>query len=115
MKRKDDFIAKADLFQKVHLSNNLSKADQNSPHIIGTAGNEMWATGEWSQTIQGQNFGPVEVKGYSSSIAVREGNGWKIRMLTRNINPSAGRKRQRDTICDRRLERPIAPRFALPR
>src|ERR1700732_2296325 len=86
MKRKDAFIAKADLFQKVHLSNNLSKADQNSPHIIGTTGNEMWATGEWSATIQGQNFGPKQIKGYWSVI--RGDDDWKIRMLTENVTPA---------------------------
>jgi len=32
----------ADLFQKVHLSNWLTTVDQNAPHAIGTAGNEMW-------------------------------------------------------------------------
>jgi hypothetical protein len=36
--------------------------------IIGTAGNEMWATGKWSVTVKGQNFGPVESKGYWSVI-----------------------------------------------
>jgi hypothetical protein len=40
----------ADVFQKFHFSNHLDKADQNSPQIIGTAGNELWATGEWSET-----------------------------------------------------------------
>jgi ketosteroid isomerase-like protein len=41
----------ADLFQKVHLSNWLTMIDQNSPHVLGTAGNEMWETGDWSGTI----------------------------------------------------------------
>jgi hypothetical protein len=34
----------ADLFQKVHFSNWLTTYDEYSPHIIGTAGNEMWKT-----------------------------------------------------------------------
>jgi len=75
----------ADLFQKVHLSNWLTTIDQNSPHVIGTAGNEMWETGEWSGTIQGQNFGPIHSKGYVSSIAVREGDIWKKRMQMSNV------------------------------
>jgi ketosteroid isomerase-like protein len=58
----------ADLFQKMHFSNHLITVDQFSPHIIGTAGDEMWATGEWSLTIQDQNFGPVEAKGYWGAI-----------------------------------------------
>jgi hypothetical protein len=51
----------ADLFQKIHFSNHMTESDQYSPHIIGTvgtAGNEEWSNGEWSTTIQGQNFGP---------------------------------------------------------
>jgi uncharacterized protein (TIGR02246 family) len=68
----------ADDLQKVHVSNHLILVDQNSPHIIGTTGNEMWATGGWSETIQGQNFGPIQVKGYWSVI--REGDDWKIRI-----------------------------------
>jgi hypothetical protein len=73
----------ADLFQKVHLSNWLTTVDQNSPHL--TAGNEMWETGEWSGTIQGQNFGPIHSKGYVSSIVVREGDIWKKRMQMSNV------------------------------
>jgi hypothetical protein len=42
----------------------------------------MWATGEWSATIQGQNFGPIQTKAYWSVI--REGDDWNIRMLTFN-------------------------------
>jgi ketosteroid isomerase-like protein len=75
----------ADLFLKVHLSNWLTTIDQNSPHVVGTAGNEMWATGEWSGTIQGHNFGPIRSKGYVSSIAVREGDVWKKRMQMSNV------------------------------
>jgi len=77
----------ANLFQKVHDSNHVVTADQDSPHIIGTAGNEVWETGGWSTTVKGQNFGPVEAKGYWSGFFVREGDVWKIRMLTWNITP----------------------------
>jgi hypothetical protein len=42
----------ADLFQKVHFSNHLVKADQYSPHIIGTWGNDIWASGDWSTIIE---------------------------------------------------------------
>jgi hypothetical protein len=42
----------ADDFQRVHVSNHLITLDQDSPHIIGTAGNEIWATGGWSETIK---------------------------------------------------------------
>jgi len=76
----------AGVFKQVQLSNNLAPVDDDSPHIIGTAGNEMWATGKWSATVKGQNFGPVEAKGYWSVI--REGDDWKIRMLTFNQTPA---------------------------
>ena len=76
------------MFQKVHFSNHLLTLDQDSPHIIGTTGNEVWETGAWSQTIQGQNFGPIQLKGYHSSIAVREGGIWKKRLVTWNITPA---------------------------
>jgi hypothetical protein len=48
--------------------------------MIGAANNEMWATGGWSATIKGENFAPTPIKGYWSII--REGDDWKIRMLT---------------------------------
>jgi ketosteroid isomerase-like protein len=71
----------AELFQKVHFSNWLTTID----HIIGTTGNEVWETGGWSGTIQGQHFGPIHSKGYVSSIAVREGDVWKKRMQISNV------------------------------
>jgi ketosteroid isomerase-like protein len=74
------------VFKQVQLSDNLAPVDDDSPHIIGTAGNQMWATGKYSLTVKGQNFGPVAAKGYWSVI--REGDDWKIRMLTFNSTPS---------------------------
>ena len=70
----------AALFQKVHFSNHVAKPDQYSPHIIDTAGNEMWWNGEWNVTLQGQTGGPKQAKGYWTSIVVREGDTWKDRM-----------------------------------
>jgi ketosteroid isomerase-like protein len=43
----------ADRFQKIRLSNNRVTVDEDSPHIMGTDGKQMWATGAWSATIQG--------------------------------------------------------------
>jgi ketosteroid isomerase-like protein len=43
-----------DVFQKVHFSNHIAKPDQYSPHIIGTAGSEMWWNGKWNVTLQGR-------------------------------------------------------------
>jgi ketosteroid isomerase-like protein len=75
----------ADRFQKIHLSNNRVTVDEDSPHIMGTDGKQMWATGAWSATIQGENFGPTQIKGYWSVI--REGDDWNIRMLCSNVTP----------------------------
>jgi hypothetical protein len=88
-----------DFKQQIHTSNNTAPVDQDSPHVAGTTGKEMWATGGWTCTVQGQNFGPVEAKGHWSVI--REGDDWKIRMLTYNVTP-ASRSRvlseDRDTV-----------------
>jgi hypothetical protein len=66
----------------------ISKRDQYSPHMIGTTGNEAWSNGEWSLTLQGQNDGPYHLKGYWSSVDVREGDAWKDRMQIWNITPA---------------------------
>jgi ketosteroid isomerase-like protein len=78
----------ADVLQKVHFSNHLSTPDQNSPYIIDTAGNDMMVTGKWSTTIQGQNFGPIQLNGYFSSVMVRAGDVWKDRMQIGNVTPA---------------------------
>jgi ketosteroid isomerase-like protein len=75
------------MFQQGHYSNHLNKDDQGSPHMIGTAGNEVWRTGEWSFTLQGKSGDPLQLKGYWGAINVREGDTWKIRMLTFNVTP----------------------------
>jgi hypothetical protein len=74
------------VFKQVRFSNDLAPVDEDSPHIIGTAGNEMWATGAWSATFQGKDWGPTDFKGYWSVI--REGDDWKIRNLTFNVTPA---------------------------
>lgn len=76
----------ADLFKKVQFSDHVITIDQDAPHIICTAGNEIWATGGWSSTIKGENFGPIQIKGYWSVIRV--GDDLKIRMLTSNSAPA---------------------------
>ena len=74
----------ADRFQKVQFSNNIATPDEHSPHISAD-GKLMWATGSWSATIKGKDWGPKDIKGYWSVI--REGDDWKIRMLTSNVTP----------------------------
>jgi len=75
----------ADLLRYWKFSDVVITIDQDSPHVIGTAGNEIWATGGASTTVKGPDFGPIQVKGYWSVIRV--GDDWKIRMLTFNDTP----------------------------
>jgi ketosteroid isomerase-like protein len=77
----------ADVLQQWHIKNYISTYDQDSPYIIGTAGNETWANGAWGYTAQPESGDPFQLKGYWSSIDVREGDDWKFRMLTWNITP----------------------------
>jgi ketosteroid isomerase-like protein len=48
--------------------------------------NAVWSVGEWSGNLQSQT-GPVFDWGYCSTIYVREGAAWKIRMLTLTERP----------------------------
>jgi ketosteroid isomerase-like protein len=73
------------VFKQVHFSNQVPKP--SSPHIIGTTGNEMWWNGEWSNTIKGDNWGPIDQKGYFADIVVREGDDWKVRLDIWNVTP----------------------------
>ena len=78
-----------DLYQGWHPSNHLIKFDGNAPHPLGTAGNEAWATGEWSETGQGPTGEPLPNKGYWLAIFVREGDDWKIRLSAANDTPDS--------------------------
>ena len=81
----------ADVFKNVHFSNNHTMYDDpnsNSPHAIGTDGNQMWENGEWSMTWQVKGGDPEQHTGYHASIAVREGGVWKKRMLITNVTPA---------------------------
>jgi uncharacterized protein (TIGR02246 family) len=75
----------ADRFQKVQFSDLVDTLDEDSPHIIGTDGKQIWATGGWSATIKGKDWGPKKIKGFWSVI--REGDDWKIRMLCSSVTP----------------------------
>jgi len=73
-----------DTFQNVHFSNNkttYNDPNSNSPHAIGTDGNEMWENGEWSMTWQVKGGAPEQHTGYHASIAVHEDGVWKKRMV----------------------------------
>jgi ketosteroid isomerase-like protein len=82
----------ADLYPYVgrYPKNLIYKLDGNAYHFIGTAGNELWCTGEWSDTGQGKNGEPQPTsRGYDADIFVREGDGWKLRVNAWNITPDS--------------------------
>ena len=87
--REDIEKYQADLFKQIHISDQFGKSDEYSPHIIGTAGNELWSNGEWSLTYQvnGGGSGPIKLKGFWSNIYVRDGDAWKTRMGVSNVTP----------------------------
>jgi ketosteroid isomerase-like protein len=77
----------ADVFKNVHFSNHILKHDQYSPHVIGAAGYEVWINGEWTQSVQGKDWGPINQHGYWVSIYVLEDGVLKCRMVTWNVTP----------------------------
>jgi hypothetical protein len=70
-------------------SEHTSGLDPNSPDLIGSTGDEILAIGYWSETLQGETGDRIPPKGFWSAIDVRQGDNWKIRMLTWNITPAA--------------------------
>ena len=68
----------ADTFQRWHITDFLSRRDRFRLNAIDNA---VWSVGEWSGTLQSQS-GPLAVWGYWSTIYVREGDDWKMRMLS---------------------------------
>jgi hypothetical protein len=56
----------------------LSRRDRFRLNAIDNA---VWSAGEWFGTIQSQT-GPAFAWGYWSTIYVREGDAWKMRMLS---------------------------------
>ena len=75
----------ADVFQKWHNINRFGQADQ-----LNAIGHEPWSVGEWWNILQSQT-GPRFVRGYWSAIYVREGDNWKMRLLTVSEHPQPAR------------------------
>ena len=73
------------MYQWWHPKNSIHKVDGNVVHSIGTAGNELWATGEWSETGQGKTGEPIPIKGHWFFIFVREADDWKVRVTGGNV------------------------------
>jgi len=70
-----------ELFQRWPVTSSTSQRD-----LLNAIDNAAWSTGEWWSTLQSEN-GPEFERGYWSAIYVREGDGWKIRMLTISEHP----------------------------
>ena len=66
----------------------MGKFDGNAFHLLGTDGNTMWATGEYSETVRGENGEPRPVHSYNFWIFVREGEDWKILLDAWGLTPA---------------------------
>ena len=79
----------AETFQRWPITNFLSRQE---PLQLNAIDNAVWSVGEWWGTLQSQT-GPVFAWGYWSTIYVREGDAWKMRMLSlfdhRPLSPSS--------------------------
>ena len=78
-----------DDFKQVHFNKYLSTLEEYSPHVIGTAGNALWSTGEFDQTFQVENGNPLRVKGHLLFVLVRDGDALKIKVDTFNFTGPA--------------------------
>ncbi len=55
-------------------------------HHLNAIDNAVWSAGEWWSSLQSQT-GPKFERGCWSAIYVRDGDAWKIRLLTVNEHP----------------------------
>jgi len=78
-----------DDFKHVHFNKYLSTLEEYSPHVIATAGNALWSTGEFDQTIQIENGNPLRVKGHLLFVLVCDGDALKIKVDTFNFTGPA--------------------------
>jgi ketosteroid isomerase-like protein len=72
-------------FQLGHYVKHVSTPDQHSPHIIGTAGNELWSTAHWLSILQFQSGAKLQESGYWLQIHVLEEDALKIRVQANNM------------------------------
>jgi uncharacterized protein (TIGR02246 family) len=67
-------------FQDHHANNRSATVDR-----VIAVGNEVRATGRWSETYQESGGGTVHADGRCSWVFVREGDTWKIRRFTYDL------------------------------
>jgi hypothetical protein len=76
-------LPEIDSFQRSPIIDFNSRRERRQLNAIDNA---VWSAGQWASTIQSET-GPVFTWGYWSAIYVREGDTWKIRMLTLSEKP----------------------------
>ena len=72
-----------DGFKGSQPKNNTATIDPHSVRMLGP--DNLTRSGEWSETGKGKNGEDVPIKGYFVEIDTREGDGWKICVLTGNL------------------------------
>jgi uncharacterized protein (TIGR02246 family) len=75
----------ADMFQRWPITTFSGQRYQ-----LNAIDNAVWSVGEWWSTIRSET-GPIFEGGYWSAIYVREGDDWKIRLLTVSGRPQPSR------------------------
>jgi uncharacterized protein (TIGR02246 family) len=73
----------AELFKSWQPKNHTSTIDPHSVRMLGP--DNLTRSGEWSETGKGKNGEDVPIKGYWSEIDTRQGDGWKVCVLTGNL------------------------------
>jgi ketosteroid isomerase-like protein len=76
------------VFQVWHPKNHIGTPDGSTPYTAGTTDSEAWESGAWSESGRDKTGRHIQIKGYWSTIYVREGDNWKIAMLTYNVTPT---------------------------
>jgi uncharacterized protein (TIGR02246 family) len=74
-----------DLFKGCQPKNHTATIDPHSVRMLGP--DNLTNNGDWSETGKGKNGEDVPVKGYWSAIDTRQGDAWKICVLTWNQTP----------------------------
>ena len=76
-----------DGFKGSQPKNNTFTIDPHSVRMLGP--DTLTYSGGWSETDKGKNGEDVPIKGYCSVVATRQGDGWKICVLTSNLTPDS--------------------------
>jgi uncharacterized protein (TIGR02246 family) len=76
----------ADGFKAFQPKNNTATVDPHSVRMLGP--DNLTNTGDWSETDKGKNGEDVPFKGYWTTIDTRQGDAWKICVMTWNITPA---------------------------